>query len=135
MMDKTIEFLTKRTFVLYLSTIKDGKPSCRPFGAPVLFEGGLYSMTHAQKDVVKQIAADNHVCIVALDGDEWIRIDCEMLDDSGNKAAKQACIDMFDWAEAAGYTLDAPDFVLYRIANATATIYNEEGEALATEQF
>lgn len=134
-MEKTFDFLKNRTKVNFVATIDGDRPSLRPFGDPVLFNGHIYALTNAQKNVAKQIAANNHVCIVAYDGEEWIRINCELINESGNIEAKKAVIAEFDWAEEAGYTLDSPDFVLYRFANATAIIYNEDGEALVEEQF
>ena len=134
-MEKTFDFLKNRTKVNFVATIDGDRPSLRPFGDPVLFNGHIYALTNAQKNVAKQIAANNHVCIVAYDGEEWIRINCELINESDNIEAKKAVIAEFDWAEEAGYTLDSPDFVLYRFANATAIIYNEDGEALVEEQF
>ncbi|MBR0134530.1 pyridoxamine 5'-phosphate oxidase family protein [Candidatus Saccharibacteria bacterium] len=134
-MEKTFDFLKNRTHFNFVSTISGDKPSCRPFGDPVLFNGKIYVLTNAQKNVAKQIAENNHVCIVAYDGTDWIRINCELVDDSENIEAKKAIIAEFDWAEEAGYTLDAPDFKTYFLANADATIYNEDGEVLATENF
>ena len=134
-MEKTFDFLKNRTQVNFVSTINDGKPCCRPFGDPVLFDGKIYALTNAKKNVAKQIAADDHVCIVAYDGKDWIRINCEMIDDSDNLEAKKAIIAEFDWAEEAGYTLDAPDFKIFYLANATSTIYNEDGEVLSQEEF
>ena len=134
-MEKTFDFLKNRTKVNFVATIDGDRPSLRPFGDPVLFNGHIYALTNAQKNVAKQIAANNHVCIVAYDGEEWIRINCELANESDNIEAKKAVIAEFDWAEEAGYTLDSPDFVLYRFANATAIIYNEDGEALVEEQF
>lgn len=58
-----------------------------------------------------------------------------MIDESNNIEAKKAIIAEFDWAEEAGYTLDAPDFVIYRFANVTSTIYDEDGNILAEEKF
>ena len=135
-MEKTFDFLKKRTQVNYVATINEGRPSCRPFGDPVLFDGKIYALTNAQKNVARQLAKDNHVCIVAYDGgEEWIRINCEMIDDSGNIEAKKAIIAEFDWAEEVGYTLDSPDFKVFYLANAEATIYNSNGEVLAKETF
>ena len=48
---------------------------------------------------------------------------------------KQAVIDEFDWALEAGYTLDNPEFQVLYMANADATIYDEEGEVLETYTF
>ncbi len=134
-MDKTFDFLKNKTQVNFVATIDGDRPSLRPFGDPVLFNGKIYVLTNAKKNVAKQIAANNHVCIVAYDGTDWIRINCELVDDSDNIEAKKAIIAEFEWAEEAGYTLDAPDFKAFYLANATATIYNEEGEVLAEEKF
>ena len=41
-MKETFEFLKKRTQVNYVSTINGNKPSCRPFGDPVLFDNKIY---------------------------------------------------------------------------------------------
>ena len=134
-MEKTFDFLKNRTQVNFVATMNGDRPSCRPFGDPVLFDGKIYAMTNAQKKVAKQIAENNHVCIVAYDGTDWIRINCDLVDDSGNIEAKKAILSEFEWAEAAGYTLDAPDFKIFYLANADATVYNEDGEVMAEEKF
>lgn len=134
-MEKTFDFLKNRTKVNFVSTIDGDKPSCRPFGDPILFDNHIYALTNAKKNVAKQIAKNNSACIVAYDGENWIRINCQMIDESNNIEAKKAIIAEFDWAEEAGYTLDAPDFVLYRLANAKSTIYDEDGKILAEEEF
>ncbi|MBO4813307.1 pyridoxamine 5'-phosphate oxidase family protein [Candidatus Saccharibacteria bacterium] len=132
-MEKTFDFLKNHTKVNFVSTIDGDKPSCRPFGDPVLFNGHLYAMTNANKNVAKQIDKNNNVCIVAYDGEDWIRISCQMIDESSNVEAKKAIIAEFEWAEQAGYTLDNPDFIVYRIANGKSTIYDEAGNILAEE--
>lgn len=132
---ETFKFLKENTQVNYLSTINDEKPSCRPFGDPILFDNKIYIITNKQKNVSKQIAKNNNVCIVAYDGENWIRINCQLIDDSNNINAKQAVINEFDWAIEAGYTLDNPDFQILYIANANSTIYNEDGEIISTHNF
>lgn len=134
-MKETFEFLKKRTQVNYVSTIDGNKPSCRPFGDPVLFDNKIYVLTNKQKNVSKQIAMNNNVCIVAYDGENWIRINCQLIDDSNNIDAKKAIINEFDWAEAAGYTLDNPDFQALYIANADVTIYDEYGNVISCHKF
>jgi len=134
-MEETFDFLKINTQVNYLATLNGDKPSCRPFGDPVLFDNKIYILTNKQKNVSKQIAQNNHVCIVAYDDENWIRINCELIDDSDNLAAKQAVIDEFPWTTAAGYTLDNPDFQILYLANADATIYDEDGEVLSSHRF
>ena len=134
-MEETFEFLKKKTQVNYVSTIDGNKPSCRPFGDPVLFDNKIYVLTNKQKNVSKQIAINNNVCIVAYDGENWIRINCKLIDDSNNIDAKKAIINEFDWAEDAGYTLDNPDFQVLYIANADATIADSDGNIISSYKF
>ena len=82
-----------------------------------------------------QISLNNNVCIVAYDDEKWIRINCELIDDSQNMKVKQAVIDEFEWALEAGYTLDNPEFQVLYIANAESTIYDEDGEVLESYRF
>lgn len=134
-MEETFEFLKKRTQVNYVSTINGDKPSCRPFGDPVLFDNKIYVLTNKQKNVSKQIAINNNVCIVAYDEENWIRINCRLIDDSNNIDAKKAIINEFNWAEEAGYTLDNPDFQALYIANADATIADSDGNIISSYKF
>ena len=134
-MEETFEFLKIRTQVNYVSTVNGDKPSCRPFGDPVLFDGKIYVLTNATKKVAKQIKENNNVCIVAYDGTDWIRVECKFIDDSNNINAKKAIIDEFDWMEEAGYTLDNPDFKIFYLANATSSIYDEDGNEKAKYTF
>lgn len=134
-MNETYKFLKENTQVNYVSTINKGKPSCRPFGDPIMVDDKIYVITNKHKNVSKQIEQNNNVCIVAYDDEKWIRINCELIDDSENMKVKQAVIDEFDWAIEAGYTLDNPEFQVLYIANADATIYDEEGEILESYNF
>lgn len=123
-MKETFEYL-KKLEVNYIATLDNDKPSCRPFGDPVWFDDKIYILTNKGKNVYKQIKHNNKVCIVAYDGETWIRINCLLVDDSNNMLAKQAIIDEFDWAVGAGYTLDNPNFAILYIKDAEATIYND----------
>lgn len=134
-MEETFEFLKKRTQVNYVATINGDKPSLRPFGDPVLFDNKIYVLTNKQKNVSKQIAINNNVCIVAYDEENWIRINCRLIDDSNNIDAKKAIIDEFDWAEEAGYTLDNPDFQVLYIVNANVTIADSSGNIISSYRF
>lgn len=129
-MKETFNFLKERTKVNYIATVNDNIPSNRPFGDPVLFENKIYILTNKKKEVSKQIAKNNHVCIVAYDGNEWIRINCELMDDSNNVKAKQAIINEFDWAEEAGYNLANPDFQVFYLTNVNSTVYDEDGNVI-----
>lgn len=134
-MKETYEFLKERTQVNYVATIDGDLPSCRPFGDPVLFDNKIYVLTNKQKNVSKQLSVNNHACIVAYDGETWIRINCQLIDDSNNIEAKKAMINEFDWMEEAGYTLDNPDFQILYIANADVTIADSDGNVISSHKF
>jgi uncharacterized pyridoxamine 5'-phosphate oxidase family protein len=134
-MEKTFDFLKNRTQVQFVATIDGDKPSLRPFGSIMMFEGKIYVMTNARKNVAKQIAANNHICMVALDGGEWIRVNCELIDDSDNIEAKKAVLAEFEWAAGLGYSLESPDFKVFYLANADSKIYDAAGNVLVHEQF
>ena len=134
-MTETYKFLKERTQVNFVATINGDKPSNRPFGDPFIFENKIYVLTNKQKEVSKQIAKNNNVCIVAYDGENWIRINCRLIDDSNNFEAKKAAITEFDWAEEAGYTLDNPDFQVLYMSDAESKVYDEDGNVLLTEVF
>ena len=72
-MQSVMEFLKGKTF--YLATVKDGKPTIRPFGAVMEFESKLYFVTSNTKEVYKQIIANPNISICACgENREWIRI-------------------------------------------------------------
>ena len=133
--NKTYKFLKEDTKVNYVATINGDSPSLRPFGDPYEYDGKIYVLTMKTKNVYKQFVTNNKVCIVAYDGENWIRINCDLVDDSNNTEAKKKAISEFDWAEEAGYTLDNPDFAVLYMANVESTIYNEDGEIIAKEEF
>lgn len=136
-MEEVFNFLKEKTKVNFVATIKEDKPSNRPFGDPVLFDNKIYVLTNANKNVAKQIEQNSNVCIVAYDNTDetWIRINCQLIDDSNNVDAKQAIINEFDWAEESGYTLDNPDFKALYMANVDATIYDIDGNELNNYKF
>jgi uncharacterized pyridoxamine 5'-phosphate oxidase family protein len=129
-MEEVFDFLKNRTQVNFVATVSGDKPSLRPFGDPVLFNGKIYMLTHKSKQVYQQMQANPNICIVAYDepSDTWVRIHAKAVDDSDNTEAKQAIITEFDWAEEAGYTLDNPDFAALYLADATAEIRDSDGE-------
>lgn len=129
-MEEVFEFLKKKTQVNFVATVAGDKPSLRPFGDPVLFDGKIYMLTHKSKQVYKEMQANPHICIVAYDepSNTWVRVRATAVDDSDNEDAKKAIISEFDWTEEAGYTLDNPDFAALYLADATAEIRDSDGE-------
>ena len=41
-MNETFQFLKEKTSVNYVATLNGDKPSCRPFGDPILFDNKIY---------------------------------------------------------------------------------------------
>ena len=50
-MNETFKFLKENTQVNYLATVKGDKPSCRPFGDPIMYDGKIYMITSKHKEV------------------------------------------------------------------------------------
>lgn len=134
-MKETYKFLKENTQVNYVATIKGDKPSLRPFGDPFIYDNKIYVITNKQKNVSKQIAENNNVCIVAYDNENWIRINCRLIDDSENVEAKKAALNEFEWAESAGYTLDNPDFQVLFMTEVDSTLYDEDGNIKENYKF
>lgn len=88
-MKETLEYLTKISSTYYLATSVNNIPNVRPFGSAYEFNNKIYMMTNKKKNVSKEIAQNNRVCITACEGGNWMRIDCNLIDDSDNKEAKQ----------------------------------------------
>lgn len=57
----------------FISTVEGDKPKCRPFGFHMLNEGKIYFGMGTFKDVYKQIVANPHVEICAMQGGEFLR--------------------------------------------------------------
>lgn len=73
-MNETYIFFKEKTKVNFVSTVNGDKPRCRPFGDPILFDNKIYVITNKQKNVSKQIAENNNVCIVAYDNENWSKL-------------------------------------------------------------
>ena len=75
-MSQAYEFL-KECGVFFISTINNGAPATRPFGAVMEHEGELYFSTAKTKNVFEQLIHNPSVQIIALKAGtgDWIRID------------------------------------------------------------
>ena len=51
-MKETFYFLKNKTQVNYVATLNGDKPSLRPFGDPVLFDGKIYVLTNKEKKCI-----------------------------------------------------------------------------------
>jgi uncharacterized pyridoxamine 5'-phosphate oxidase family protein len=79
-MNEVYDFL-KKCQTYYLATADGGQPRVRPFGSLDLFDGKLYILTGKVKDVSKQIKANSKIEICAFDGEIWIRVQANAVED------------------------------------------------------
>ena len=65
-----------------------------------------------------------------IDGENWLRINCKLIDDSSNTNVKSKFLEEFDDLEEAGYSLDNPDMQVLYMSNVEAILYDEDGNEL-----
>ena len=117
-MEKVYEFL-KSAEVYYLATVEGNQPRVRPFGTVNIFEGKLYIQTGKIKPVSKQLAENPKAEICAFNGDSWLRLSGEFVEDDRIEPRK-AMLDAYPNLRAMYHEDDGNTQVLY-IKNATAT--------------
>lgn len=67
--------LLKQAVIYYLATCgEDGQPRVRPFGTMHLYQGKLYFLTGAHKDVSAQLHQNPRFEICTMIGRDWLRI-------------------------------------------------------------
>ena len=84
-MEKIINFL-KEADTYYLATVEGDQPRVRPFGTAHIFEGKLYIQTGKKKAVSEQIKKNPNVEICAMNGEDWIRVSGELIEDDRREA-------------------------------------------------
>ena len=117
-MEKVYEFL-KSAEVYYLATVEGNQPRVRPFGTVNIFEGKLYIQTGKIKPVSKQLAENPKAEICAFNGESWLRLSGEFVEDDRVEPRK-AMLDAYPNLRAMYHEDDGNTQVLY-IKNATAT--------------
>ena len=104
----------------YLATAEGDQPRVRPFGTAMVYEGRLYIQTGKVKSVSRQLAVNPKAEICAFDGEAWIRITGELVEDD-RKEAKEAMLDKYPGLKGMYSADDGNTQVLY-FKNASATI-------------
>ena len=117
-MEKVYEFL-KSAEVYYLATVEGNQPRVRPFGTVNIFEGKLYIQTGKIKLVSKQLAENPKAEICAFNGESWLRLSGEFVEDDRVEPRK-AMLDAYPNLRAMYHEDDGNTQVLY-IKNAIAT--------------
>ena len=86
-MKRVLDFL-KKAEIYYLATVDNDQPRVRPFGTINEFEGKLYIQTGKVKPTSHQLAANPKAEICAFTDGEWIRVECELVEDDRFEAKK-----------------------------------------------
>ena len=116
---KVYDFLTAAgTF--YLATVEGNQPRVRPFGAVMLRDGKLYTMTGKIKNVSKQLSANPLCEICAFMNGTWIRIAGELINDD-SRDVKVAMLEQNPGLKNM-YSADDDNMQMLYLKNATATI-------------
>ena len=118
-MQKVYDFI-KNANTYYLATMDGDQPRVRPFGTINIFDGKLYIQTGKAKDISKQLMANPKAEICAFNGEEWIRVAGELVEDD-RVEAKKDMLDNYPSLRAMYDENDGNTQVFY-FKNATATI-------------
>ena len=117
-MERVYKFL-KDAGTYYLATVDGDQPRVRPFGTINLFDGKLYIQTGKVKDVSKQIHANPKAEICAFLNGDWLRIECELVEDD-NLAAREDMLNNYPELKAM-YKADDGNTEVFYLKNAKAT--------------
>lgn len=116
--EKVCNFLDKAK-CYYLATIDNNKPKVRIFGTNIVYDNKLYIQSGKGKNVVKQIKTNPNVEICAFDGDTWVRISGELVNDNNYEVKIKMLDKMPDLKKM--YNPDDDSMEMFYFKNATAT--------------
>ncbi len=129
--EKVYRFLDEvKTY--YLATAEGDQPRVRPFGTALLYNGRLYIQTGKSKAVSRQIAADAKVEICAFNGEKWLRVAGELVNDD-DREAKLAMLEKMPSLKAM-YSADDDNMQMLYLKNAVA-VFSSFTEAPETVTF
>jgi len=129
-MKNVYEFI-KKCQVYYLATMDSDRPRVRPFGTIDLFEDKLYIQTGKVKDVSKQIVKNPYVEISCFDGEKWLRLEAEAIEDDRFEA-KQHMLDAYPDLQAM-YKADDDNTQVFYLKNAKASFCSFTAEPEVVE--
>ena len=117
-LQRIIEFLDK-TQTYYLATMDGDQPRVRPFGTALIYDDKLYIQTGKIKPVSKQITSNPKVELCAFDGESWLRISGELVNDE-NREVKTLMLEKMPILRHM-YNEDDGNMQMLYFKNATAT--------------
>ena len=123
---ESFEFL-RESQIFYVSTINDGKPERRPFGAVMEHAGVLYITTAKTKEVYKQMIKVPHIQIVALkpNAREWISINGSAVEEPDLKLKERMLSE--NPILNKHFSLDDANYALFKITDIAASIFDDKG--------
>ncbi|WP_367924201.1 pyridoxamine 5'-phosphate oxidase family protein [uncultured Ruthenibacterium sp.] len=116
-----IQKYLKECGTFYLATCQDGQPRVRPFGAVCGFEGKLYIVTNNQKDVYRQMKANDRVEICGMNKGTWLRLTGRVKEDT-RREARQAMMNENQAALSSMYTVDDGLMTVFFFEEGTAVL-------------
>lgn len=120
-MNEVYEFL-KKCETYYLATVYENKPKVRPFGTVNIFNDKLYIQTGKKKAVSRELHANANAEICAFDGETWLRLSGELVEDD-DRAARKSMLDAYPDLRAL-YNEDDGNTEVFYFSNAEATFYS-----------
>lgn len=118
LMQEIYEFL-KQCGTYYLATMDGSQPRVRPFGTVDLFDGRLIIQTGRRKDVAQQIFANPKIEICAFDGQRWLRVAAEAVEEP-RLEAQEHMLDAYPSLQGM-YKAGDGNTLLFALQNGTAT--------------
>lgn len=125
-MEKTYQFI-KEAKVYYLATVDGDQPHVRPFGTVHIFEGRLYIQTGRKKNVAKQLLANGKAEIVAMKGNEWIRVTGVLVEDN-RREPKASMLEAYPQLKGMYSADDDNTMVLYFKPGTVTSVINSMGK-------
>src|SRR5699024_9886101 len=124
LIDDSSNIKVKSKFLEEFDDLEEAGYSLDKFEMQVLYNNYVkyYIISSKQKNDSKKIEKNNYDCIVAYDGENWLRINCKLIDDSSNINVKSKFLEEFDDLEEAGYSLDNPDMQVLYTSDVEATL-------------
>ena len=120
-MNSVYEFL-KKCKTYYLATVDGDEARVRPFGTIDLYKGKLYIQTGKSKSVSKQMHHNPTVELCAFDGEKWLRITAEAIEDDDIEAQKHM-LDAYPELQAM-YKPGDGNTEVFRLEKALAYMYS-----------
>ena len=117
-MQRVLDFL-KAADTYYLATVEGDQPRVRPFGTVNEFEGKLYIQTGKVKPVSQQLHANPKAEICAFKDGQWLRIECELIEDD-RREARVSMLEAYPQLQAM-YNADDGNTEVFYMQNAKAT--------------